>query len=455
VRGCARWRRWCNLTKFAQPFAACDYGAYGAEYLTPASRCGVAERCCCGTECGSSRPRRDQPFGGRGSRSSIGGYSLGDRRPPRASRRWTAGSKAVQPPVKSPGHSPGVAAQDPECGKLHGPVQNGSSTEGKNPSSRDRDDQLHVQSSPPCSLVAPLLVSFLIPISALAAERPSSRLRASIQSRRSPHSRILGQRKSFLANDLVRRWVRLALSSPVCHHEYRRSRTRFDSDLIIHRRSNSLLATQIAFRRLNGNMSQEELHLFQLSSCSVAQAGTGPTKIMRSQLLQSNPPCRILHDVPDNFLCHAFTQDPPHLRHSTEDLTSVDTRSIQPDSQLFHYPTGDRNRANVSCLALQIDNGPVFLSLFKMFDSEANGFVAPQAAGKQQRKKRTISLALELFAVWGSPERKGLFNSQPVAKRTPRFLTPLTRRIPAARRNSAGRCRLPRRRGAERRPGAN
>ena len=113
--------------------------------------------------------------------------------------------------------------------------------------------------------------------------------------------------------------------------------------------------------------------------------------------------CRILHDVPDGFLCHAFTQDPPHLRHSTEDLASVDPRSTQPDSQLFHYPAGDRNRANVSCLALQIDNGPVLLPSFQMFDSEINGFVATQTAGKQQRKKCTVSLALELFIVWGLP----------------------------------------------------
>ena len=155
-------------------------------------------------------------------------------------------------------------------------------------------------------------------------------------------------------------------------------------------------------------MSQKELDLFQLSSRSVAEAGAGAAQVVRRQFLQSNPFCRILHDVPDGFLGHAFTQDPPHLRHSTEDLTSVDTRSIQPDSQLFHYPAGDRNRANVSCLALQIDNGPVFLPLFKMFDSEANGFVAPQAAGKQQRKKRAISLALELFAVRGLPEREAL-----------------------------------------------
>ena len=54
-------------------------------------------------------------------------------------------------------------------------------------------------------------------------------------------------------------------------------------------------------------------------------------------------------------------------------------------------------------LALQIGNSPVFLPLFQMFDSEINGFVATQTAGKQQRKKCRVSLALELFAVRGLP----------------------------------------------------
>jgi hypothetical protein len=40
--------------------------------------------------------------------------------------------------------------------------------------------------------------------------------------------------------------------------------TGLDPHLIIDRRSNPLLATQVAFRRLNGNMPQKELDLFQL-----------------------------------------------------------------------------------------------------------------------------------------------------------------------------------------------
>jgi hypothetical protein len=69
-----------------------------------------------------------------------------------------------------------------------------------------------------------------------------------------------------------------------------------------------------------------------------------------------------------------------------------------------------------ACLTLQIDNGTVFVPLFQMFDSESYGFVATQTAGKQQRKKCAISLALELSAVRSSPEREALLNCQPVAQ---------------------------------------
>jgi len=148
----------------------------------------------------------------------------------------------------------------------------------------------------------------------------------------------------------------------------------------------------------------------------VAEACAGSTKVVRRQFFQSDPFCRPFHDVPDGFFGHPLTQYSPHLRHATEDLPSLDPRSIQPDAQLFHHPPANWNRANVSCLALQIDNGSVFLPLIQMFEPEANGFVAAQPAGKQQSKKGAISLALEPVAIRGSPEREALLNSQPVVR---------------------------------------
>jgi hypothetical protein len=79
----------------------------------------------------------------------------------------------------------------------------------------------------------------------------------------------------------------------------------------------------------------------------------------------------------------------------------------------------------VSCLALQIDNGPVFFPLIQMFESQATGFVPTQPAGKQQRKKRTISFSLWPFPVRGSPEREALLNSQPVAQAHTQIPDPL------------------------------
>jgi hypothetical protein len=58
----------------------------------------------------------------------------------------------------------------------------------------------------------------------------------------------------------------------------------------------------------------------------------------------------------------------------------------------------------------------MFLTLFQMFESESNGFVAAQTASKQQGKKRAISFALELLAVRRLPERQALLNSQPLTQ---------------------------------------
>jgi hypothetical protein len=59
------------------------------------------------------------------------------------------------------------------------------------------------------------------------------------------------------------------------------SKSRLNSNPIVNRRSNSLLATQVTFRRLNGNVPEKKLDLFQLSSRSMAQARATATQIVR------------------------------------------------------------------------------------------------------------------------------------------------------------------------------
>ncbi len=56
-----------------------------------------------------------------------------------------------------------------------------------------------------------------------------------------------------------------------------------------------------------------ELDLLQFSSRGVAESGTGPSKVVRSQFLQSDPFRGVFHDVPDSLLRHSFTQSLSHL----------------------------------------------------------------------------------------------------------------------------------------------
>ena len=51
----------------------------------------------------------------------------------------------------------------------------------------------------------------------------------------------------------------------------------FDADPVIHGGTNALLAAEVSLRRLNGDVPEKELNLFQFTARSVAQSSTGPT----------------------------------------------------------------------------------------------------------------------------------------------------------------------------------
>src|SRR5260370_6686358 len=56
---------------------------------------------------------------------------------------------------------------------------------------------------------------------------------------------------------------------------------------IVYRMSEILLAAEIAFRRLDGGMPQQELNLLQLATIAVAQLRTGSPQVVRCNMLQA------------------------------------------------------------------------------------------------------------------------------------------------------------------------
>src|ERR1019366_561041 len=75
---------------------------------------------------------------------------------------------------------------------------------------------------------------------------------------------------------------------------------------IVHRMSKILFAAQIAFRRLDRCVSQQELNLFQLSSAVMTQLRTGPPQVVGCDVLQARSPTAGPDHVPHDILRNAL-----------------------------------------------------------------------------------------------------------------------------------------------------
>ena len=82
---------------------------------------------------------------------------------------------------------------------------------------------------------------------------------------------------------------------------------------VVHWMSEILFAAQIAFRCLDGCVSQQELNLLQLAAARVAQLGTGSPQVMWGDVLQARSLAATLDYIPHDILRDAFS---PHLSRS-------------------------------------------------------------------------------------------------------------------------------------------
>jgi len=91
-----------------------------------------------------------------------------------------------------------------------------------------------------------------------------------------------------------------------------------------------LLAALVSFGRLNGDVTQEKLNLFQLSSCEMAQTSAGATQVIWSEALDSGASSSTLDDVPDGFGRDSFAPYNSVLVYATENVSASDVRVCGP-----------------------------------------------------------------------------------------------------------------------------
>jgi len=131
---------------------------------------------------------------------------------------------------------------------------------------------------------------------------------------------------------------------------------------IVYRVSEILFAAEIAFRRLDGCMPQQELNLLKLATAAVAQLRTSSPQIVRCDMLQARSLAAGLNYVPHDILRDAF---PPYLSRpgdGSKDPSLHDPGCYCPLIERTFDPFWNGNGADVSALADQVHNRPVPLA---------------------------------------------------------------------------------------------
>ena len=131
---------------------------------------------------------------------------------------------------------------------------------------------------------------------------------------------------------------------------------------VVHWMSEILFAAEIAFRRLDRCMPQQELNLLQFATAAVAQLRTGSPQVMRCDVLQARSLATALDHVPHNILRDAF---PPHFSRPGNCSKDLSLRHLGCDYPLIECrfdPFWNRHGADVAALADQIHHRPVLLA---------------------------------------------------------------------------------------------
>lgn len=82
---------------------------------------------------------------------------------------------------------------------------------------------------------------------------------------------------------------------------------RLDADVVVHSSANTLLASEVSFRRLDRNVSEQKLDLFQFSARGMTELREGTPQIMWRHLRQTEGFRILLYHVPNHSLRNAVT----------------------------------------------------------------------------------------------------------------------------------------------------
>lgn len=111
-----------------------------------------------------------------------------------------------------------------------------------------------------------------------------------------------------------------------------------------------LLASEIAFGRLDGCVSKQELNLFNLPAIAVAELRTSPPQVVGRNMQQACFFAAALDHVPHHVLGNAFAPDFSCPCYSSKDLASGYTSRRYPEVERRFRPIRNGHGSDVATL---------------------------------------------------------------------------------------------------------
>ena len=143
----------------------------------------------------------------------------------------------------------------------------------------------------------------------------------------------------------------------------RAPRLGFDTEVIVHSSANPLLAAEIAFRCLHGNVTEKELDLFQFSTRSMAQLRARTSQIVRRYMGEPEFSRVLFHNMPDDSFRYAVTPVFACPTDTSEQSSGRNPGCSHPQIDGRFDPLGHGHGSDVAAFADQINYGPMFLAL--------------------------------------------------------------------------------------------
>jgi len=222
------------------------------------------------------------------------------------------------------------------------------------------------------------------------------------------------------------------LSEKSPSRRYRRT-LRFDAHAVVHRSANSLLATEITLRRLDGDMAQQKFDLVRPTPLRHRGTGERRSNGRRAGLdFQWLLFGAFLHDVPHDSLRYAVAPDLARPANAPKHAAFAHASGGKPAIDGALDPIRNGRRPNMPGLPDEIDDGPVVFPSLKMGHIQLY-YLFPAQPATQEGSRAVLDPACPL-SVSGSGTCQSAFARSVVSqlpRRTPRFFGPLTRLMPA------------------------